>query len=108
GFGPGAFCCAGLFRRHVVGTNNNKPQPRRKKMKQLETSDNGNLVVSADTAEGLIPILLEAHTEESDDASKMLAQLLREFGAVERATGTPGHDYTAIIQFGGEKWLVED
>lgn len=52
--------------------------------------------------------LLAAHHNESDAAAKPLAAALREQGEVIAETGTPAQDYTALIVFDCETWLVED
>jgi hypothetical protein len=67
------------------------------------TNRHGELVIDAELASKLIPMLLD----ESDEASGLLAQLLVEFGEVLRSTGTYGLDYAAEIRYGGETWLVE-
>ena len=58
--------------------------------------------------EATVEELLAAHLAPSDAAAKPLAAALREQGEVLKSAGTPGLDYTALIKFGGETWLVED
>lgn len=54
-----------------------------------------------------IKALLASHREESDAAAKPLANALREAGEIVAEKGTPNQDYTGLIKFDGETWLVE-
>ena len=67
-----------------------------------------NVTISWGTAERAITALLAAHQVPSDAAARPLAALLRECGVVEAQSGSVGHDYAAIIDWDGRRWLVED
>lgn len=59
-------------------------------------------------ADALIGALLDAHCEESDAAAEPLVDLLRvHAGDMIREVGDPGVDYTAIVEYGGSRYLIE-
>jgi hypothetical protein len=68
---------------------------------------NGELVIDGECARELIPVLLTAHSEQSDSAAYLLAQLLEAFGDVHASAGRFGHDYCALIDYDEQRWLVE-